>query len=276
MYKTTSKVVEQILNNYDSLTKLEKEIAEFFIENDKVMDFSSKNIAKHRYVSEASLSRFAQKCGFKGYRDFVYQYERYIETKKQDANFDTLTKRVLNVYQELLSMSINLVDENQMDRIVDYVSDSDMLMMFGMGSSGVLTEEIKLRLARIGLHIETAQDAHRIRIYTSLLGDKDVAIGISLSGRTIEVLEGLKLARENGAKTVLITSNTSEHLKAICDEVIMVASINKLEYGTVISPQYPILFVLDILFAYYLHRDMKEKEALYSNTLTALNKKEAP
>lgn len=273
MYSRTSKVIEKILSNYGKLTKLEKEIGNFFIENEKTMDFSSKNISEKKFVSPASLSRFAQKCGFKGYRDFVYQYERYISTKFQYSDFDGLTKNVLGVYQDLLEMSIKRVDEEQMNRIVKYMLEAGMLLMFGMGSSGIVTEELKLRLSRIGLPVEIAQDAHRIKIYTSLLGNEDLVMGISLSGETLEVLEGLKLAKKKGAKTILFTANSARKEDPAYDEVVLLASVSKLDCGMGISPQNPILFIFDILFAYCLHRNIKENELMYAKTLAALNEK---
>ena len=52
----------------------------------KKMDFSAKEIAKHLFVSEASLSRFAKKCGFRGYREFIYQYEESFEEKNKETH----------------------------------------------------------------------------------------------------------------------------------------------------------------------------------------------
>ena len=61
--------------NYDKFTPLEKNIADFFIGNKERVDLSSKAVAERLYISEASLSRFAKKCGYRGYREFIYQYE---------------------------------------------------------------------------------------------------------------------------------------------------------------------------------------------------------
>ena len=69
-------VIPVIESNYENFTALEKNIADFFMKNEEKMDFSAKEIAKHLFVSEASLSRFAKKCGFRGYREFIYQYEQ--------------------------------------------------------------------------------------------------------------------------------------------------------------------------------------------------------
>lgn len=56
-----SSVVPMIEANYEMFTVVEKTIADFFISNEKEMDFSSGRMAKMLHVSEASLSRFAKK-----------------------------------------------------------------------------------------------------------------------------------------------------------------------------------------------------------------------
>lgn len=78
-------VIPVIESNYENFTALEKNIADFFMKNEEKMDFSAKEIAKHLFVSEASLSRFAKKCGFRGYREFIYQYEESFEEKIKNS-----------------------------------------------------------------------------------------------------------------------------------------------------------------------------------------------
>ena len=58
--------------SYKKMTAVERSVADFFIGNKDDMDFSSKNISRVLYVSEATLSRFSQKCGYKGYRDLFF------------------------------------------------------------------------------------------------------------------------------------------------------------------------------------------------------------
>ena len=51
------------------------------------MDFSAKSVAGKLFVSEASLSRFRQKkCGFRGYREFIYQYEENFVVRQDSAD----------------------------------------------------------------------------------------------------------------------------------------------------------------------------------------------
>ena len=81
-------IIPVIEYNYENFTALERTIADFFIQNKKKRDFSAKAVSERLYVSEASLSRFAKKCGFRGYREFIYQYE---DTFPDFATFSILT-----------------------------------------------------------------------------------------------------------------------------------------------------------------------------------------
>lgn len=71
-------VIPFIESKYDGFTTVEKSIADFFINNRKEQDFSAQRIAGLLYTSKASLSRFAKKIGFSGYREFIYEYQASI------------------------------------------------------------------------------------------------------------------------------------------------------------------------------------------------------
>ena len=121
-----------IESNYDKFTTVEKSIADFFTQNRKKMDFSAKAVAEMLYVSEASLSRFAKKCGYRGYREFVYQYEETFVEKQESVTANT--RMVLSAYQELLNKAYNLVDEAQIARISRYLSQAERVFVCGKGS----------------------------------------------------------------------------------------------------------------------------------------------
>lgn len=104
-------VVPIIESNYDKFTTVERNIADFFIQNRKKVDFSSKSISERLFVSEASLSRFAKKCGYRGYREFIYQYEETFVEKQESITGNT--RMILNAYQKLLNKTYSLVDEAQ-------------------------------------------------------------------------------------------------------------------------------------------------------------------
>ena len=87
------------------MTAVERSVADFFIGNKDDMDFSSKNISRVLYVSEATLSRFSQKCGYKGYREFIFSYER--DLKKYEGQEIEFVISEFNLVREESSETAN-------------------------------------------------------------------------------------------------------------------------------------------------------------------------
>ena len=265
-------VIPVIESNYDSFTTVERNIADFFIKNRTKMDFSAKAVSEKLFVSEASLSRFAKKCGFRGYREFLYQYEENFVEKKETITGNT--RMVLNTYQELLNKAYNLVDESQVLRISRYIAKAVRVFVCGVGSSGLSAREMQLRFMRIGVNIESIQERDLMRMQAVFQNESCMVIGISISGEKEEVLYMLKEAHERKAKTVFMTAQNKPHYEKFCDEVVLLPSLRHLNHGNVISPQFPILLMLDIWYSYYVGQDKYTKEVLHDNTLKALKGEE--
>ena len=261
-------VVPIIESNYNNFTMVEKNIADFFIHNHEKMDFSAKTVATKLFVSEASLSRFAKKCGYRGYREFVYQYEETLVEKKESMTGNT--RMVLNAYQELLNKTYSLVDEGQIARIGKYLNQAERVFVCGKGSSGLAASEMELRFMRIGVDIDSLQDSDRMRMQTVFQDKRCLVFGISISGETEGVRYLLREAHKRGAKTVMITAQNKDSYAEYCSEVLLLPSLRHLNHGNVISPQFPILVMLDFIYSYYVEQDKPKKESFHDNTLRAL------
>ena len=265
---------QNIRSYYDEMTPVEKNIANFFLNNTEKCDLSSKNIAKCLYVSEASLSRFAKKCGYKGYRELSFSYEKDLEFEKSgipiNKDVNHFAKKVYGYYQNLLRDNCERVDEVQMGRIVKLLDGSRRVIVYGVGSSGIAAKEIQFRFMRLGLNIEVITDSHMIKMSSVLVDDNSLVIGISLSGQTKEVVDGLCDAKKNKAKVILVTSNLEPAIAEYCDEILQVTDLKNLDYGNKISPQFPILVVFDILYAYYMDKDSSRKTQKHKDTVSAV------
>lgn len=261
-------VVPIIESNYNNFTMVEKNVADFFIHNHEKMDFSAKTVAAKLFVSEASLSRFAKKCGYRGYREFVYQYEETLVEKKESMTGNT--RMVLNAYQELLNKTYSLVDEEQIGRIGKYLNQAERVFVCGKGSSGLAASEMELRFMRIGVDIDSLQDSDRMRMQAVFQDKRCLVFGISISGETEGVRYLLREAHKRGAKTVMITAQNKDSYAEYCSEVLLLPSLRHLNHGNVISPQFPILVMLDLIYSYYVEQDKPKKESFHDNTLRAL------
>lgn len=269
---TNKSIVPIIESKYESFTNTERTLADFFIHNDRPMDFSANHISKLLFTSEAALSRFAKKCGYSGYREFKYLYERSLEQgtgiKKESAI------PILNVYQELIAKTYSLVNEAQIGRIVEAMYSKKRIVVCGVGSSGLAAQEMESRFMRIGVDIDSLQEYDRIRMKAASIAESDLILGISVSGTAEPVLFLLQMAKMKGAGTVLITANNNVLFKEFCEEVVLIASTQHLEAGNTISPQFPVLVMIDILYYEYVSQNTEEKNAIHEDSLRMLHSKD--
>ncbi|SER04988.1 transcriptional regulator, RpiR family [Granulicatella balaenopterae] len=73
-----------IESNLDNMTSSEKEVAQYFLQQEAIIDdFSTSFFCNNIHVSKATLTRFAQKCGFSGFREFIFQYKEIWNEKSR-------------------------------------------------------------------------------------------------------------------------------------------------------------------------------------------------
>lgn len=259
-------VIPLIESGYSTFTRSEREIADFFLSAPDISDFSAKVVAETVFVSKSSLSRFAKKCGFSGYREFIFHYKNSFPKEKKART----AKTVFETYQELLNKTYNLMDEAQLARITRLFYEKNRVIIFGLGSNGYAAREMESRFSRIGVDIDALDQADRIKMQAPFLNPGHLVIGFSLSGETESVLYLLKKAKKKEAATILFTSNNKESYHAFCDEVVLVASLNRLNSGNTISPQFPMLLMMDLIYNEYTEQNKNEKADLHSQSLQAL------
>ena len=252
--------------HFEELTELEQDIARYFLQVDTIVDdLSSQQVTQKLHVSQAALTRFAKKCGFTGYREFVFQYQH--QTNKQDTHshqHSPLTKRVLRSYSTMREQTQDLIDEEQLERVAQLIDDAERVYFFGTGSSGLIAREMKLRFMRLGVVCEALTDQDGFAWTTSIMDENCLVLGFSLSGTTQSVLDSLLDAKEMGAKTILFTSAPNKNSQAYT-ETVLVASHSQSSYIQRISAQLPMLILIDLIYAYFLEINRESKEKIFNS-----------
>ena len=252
--------------HFEELTELEQEIARYFLQAETIQDdLSSQQVTQKLHISQAALTRFAKKCGFTGYREFVFQYQH--QANKQDTHshqHSPLTKRVLRSYSNLREQTQDLIDEEQLERVAQLIDDAERVYFFGTGSSGLIAREMKLRFMRLGVVCEALTDQDGFAWTTSIMDENCLVLGFSLSGTTQSVLDSLLDAKEMGAKTILFTSAPNKNSQAYT-ETVLVANHSQSSYIQRISAQLPMLILIDLIYAYFLEINRESKEKIFNS-----------
>ena len=252
--------------HFEELTELEQEIARYFLQAETIQDdLSSQQVTQKLHISQAALTRFAKKCGFTGYREFVFQYQHQAsKTDTHSHKHSPLTKRVLRSYSIMREQTQDLIDEEQLERVAQLIDNAERVYFFGTGSSGLIAREMKLRFMRLGVVCEALTDQDGFAWTTSIMDENCLVLGFSLSGTTQSVLDSLLDAKEMGAKTILFTSAPNKNSQAYT-ETVLVASHSQSSYIQRISAQLPMLILIDLIYAYFLEINRESKEKIFNS-----------
>ena len=253
-----------IASHETELTDMERDIARYFLSSEaRQHSLSSSRVTKLLHVSKAALTRFSQKCGFTGYREFVYHFNEEAKEQQHEEEHDELTLSVLQRYHHVSNVTENFVKDPQLEHVADLIDQADRVYYFGIGSSSLVAREMKVRLMRLGVAGEAVTDQDGFTWTTSILDSSCLVIGFSLSGKTSAITDSLVKAKENGAKTVLVTANPA-CVHHDFTEVVPAAPLPSNTYIDRISAVLPLLIVVDLIYTHFLSKNRDEKETVFN------------
>ncbi len=160
---TKSDSYNRILEIYDELPKQQKKIADYIISRyDEVVFFSITKLASTLAVSEATVVRFAQNIGHKGfpelkedlvkyYREYLTPGERMKRSIEELPDDPLLFEAHVNREIKLLQDSISALDNDSFIRAIDSIITADRIFIFGNGGNECLANHLTFRLSRFKL-----------------------------------------------------------------------------------------------------------------------------
>lgn len=247
-------ILYQIRARQDSLSAGESRIARLILSDVAFAASASLDeLASRAEVSSATLSRFARSIGCRDLRDLRLQLaqasgvgSRFLNPEQAPEQSAFFTQIVGDI-ESTLRQHLAGFDESRFAAAIELLSKARMIHAFGMGGcSSLCSEELQTRLVRLGYPIAASRDPVMMRLIAATLGPDHSLIACSLSGRTPELLDAVKLAGSYGAKVLAITLPDSP-LEQIADVVLplQIAETNFIYKPT--AARYGMLLTIDVL-----------------------------
>lgn len=274
-------LIKFIEENYDEFTNKEKNIADFlFKSKESIVDLSAKEIGEKTNTSGPTVVRFAKKIGFSSLNELKVKISANIENKEKEKRFEYLsdeltTKNIILKIKETICGSVDktteLLSEEEVERGIEVLSNCKNINIFGIGSSSIVGQDLYHKLARIGKRATYCADSH-LQVSTSvLLEQDDVALVISYSGETKEMLECARNAKKKGSTVIAITkASLNNPLEKLSDIVLKIAPKERELREGAISSMISEIAIIDILFLGIAKNNMKEVENRLIKTRDAI------
>jgi len=211
-----------------SMSRSDVKIARKLLEAPSEFAISSvRAIADAIGVSEPTVVRFCRNVGCDGFKDLKFQLTRELAFEQARADAANGARRgeagleaaaggaaadaqERHLYaQAAEALGATFVSATSTPTIAEaarLIAAGRRILIYGIGgSSAILAEEIHNRLFRLGVSSTCYTDSYAQRMSAATLGEGDVALFVTSTGRPRSLQDSLELAKYYGAGTVAIT-----------------------------------------------------------------------
>ncbi|HOJ93978.1 MAG TPA: MurR/RpiR family transcriptional regulator [Fervidobacterium nodosum] len=230
-----SKIIALVKHKMYELTKSEKKVAQFVLENPNTVIKSTVNeLANMCNVSDATVIRFVRKLNFETFQEFKFSIakeetsdfnkeESELEIFQNDLPEDILRKITLSSLRTIENTS-KITNLEEYLKVAHAIRSANKILIFGVGASGAIVTFLQYKLTRSGYPAVAIIDPHMQAILAANLSSKDLAIGISQSGSTKDTVDSLAVAKSHGAITVAITEHKNSPIANYSSLIIEIYS----------------------------------------------------
>lgn len=253
----------KIKESMDLFSKKEKKIAKYILENPlEVSRMTVDELAKNSKVSTATIVRFCYTLGHKGYKEFSrYFYHSVVdslETKSvnivnlpvEKTDFAQTIQKVSNLNIEAIQNSVNVLDYVALEKTVDLILAASKVYIYAIGGSAVVAADFVFKLQRIGIDCQYFDAPHSQIFSAGILKDNDIALFISYSGETKDLLKTARIVKKTPAKSIAISRFGDNSLSRLVDVNIHHSSVGQEHQKPSTQSRIAQLNITDIIFTF--------------------------
>ncbi|WP_432487222.1 MurR/RpiR family transcriptional regulator [Kineococcus sp. SYSU DK018] len=217
------------------------------------------DLAGRAGTSEATVVRTARSLGFAGYPQLRLalaaaggaEPEEPVALLTGDlaegGDLAAVVATLAALEREAVSATAGALDVAVLAAAADAVAAARVVDCYGVGVSALVARHADLGAARLGLLSRLRTEPHAALVSSALLRPGDVALAVSSSGRTREVLTAARQARERGATVVAITGSSTGPLARTADHVLVAAGRETAHRAGATAGRASALFLTDCL-----------------------------
>ena len=261
-----------------SFSNAERQVAErIMAQPSMVVDMSVHELARHTFSSASTIVRLCNHTGYSGYREFrkaltqeLAQREESKRIEKQEIlhsdSLEAIIDKVTYMNINSLEETRLLLDVEVLRSCVDLVRSARVIYLFGMGASLVAAKDAYLKFLRLNRLCVINEDWHSQLLQARNATPEDLALVISYSGATVEVVECMRVLKENKTPIIAITRCAQSPVSELADHKLYTAATESLFRSGAMSSRMSQLNVVDILFTALANEEYEQSVEQLSRT----------
>lgn len=264
-------MLEVIARRLSTLRKSDSRVAETILAApEAAVDMTLAALAAAAGVSEPTVLRFASAIGCDGFRDLRVKLARslaFARTTSHSAIVETddlpeIIGKIFDFNLSNLAWVRAHLDPAAIAAAVAALARAPRIEFFGLGASGIVALDAAQKFPLFGAPCSAQTDGHQMLMAAAMLRQGDVAVAVSNTGTTVDVVRAARVAQERGATTIGITGSQGPLLRH-CSIGIVAETLENTDLFTPTVSRLSAMVVVDILStAVSLTRNLAEQNRI--------------
>ncbi|WP_099159819.1 MurR/RpiR family transcriptional regulator [Virgibacillus ndiopensis] len=251
--------MERIRQGIPSLRPSEKKVAEYIISYPKkVLNMPIAQLASKTTTSEATIIRMCRSLKIQGYRELKlslsasFNEESIVTDRYKDisagASISQIIKFVSHNNSRSIKNTLSIIEEREIETSINLLDEARKIVVIGVGASAIVALDFEQKCKRINKWCEALTDSHTQLTSAVHLNARDVVIAISYSGETKEIVDTIKIAKQNQAGVISLTGYGINKVQSLSDINLYASPLEKSIRSGATASRIAQLNIIDILF----------------------------
>lgn len=274
--------LKEMLN---SLTSKEKVLAQFIIDSPStVVGMSIAELANACDVSNSTVVRLCKTAGYSGYKAFcrdlsidIAQSQAGSSDEYGDIQPGSSVESIMNAVcsnnVHAIENTLAVLELHELERAVSAMVSARRIDFYGIGTSGNVAIDAYNKFVRINKLSMSTSDPHQQLLNASQLTCQDVAVLISYSGTTKDLLETAEVVKQSGATLISLTKYSKNPLSKLAHICLYSASADALVRSGAMGSRIGQMTVIDILYTAVTSSEYAQVKSILDRTRFATAKK---
>ncbi len=262
-------LLKTIQENYNSFSKGQKIIADYILNNyDKAAFMTASRLGEVVGISESTVVRFAVKLGFEGYPELQKELHELVKSKLTSIQRIAITssriseenvlKSVLQSDMEKIKLTIEEVDQEQFNSVVQSILKAKQIYILGVRSSAPLASFLAFYFNLIFSNVRLVHTTSVSEMFEQIVRatEGDVVIGISFPRYSKRTIKAMQFAKNTGATVIAITDSKKSPIASFAHYSLIARSDMASFVDSLVAP-------LSLINALIVAIGMKKHDEMY-------------
>ena len=242
------------------LRGVEADIAEFILKDPKKFtEYSLTELSAKSSVSQGSIVNFSNKYAGGGFPALklkiagaLHSYEAARGSQNAFSGGGVMEALIKNNEDTVAALRNTEIINSKNDLLsaAELMLSAKRIEIYGVYRSAAVAKDLCFQLLQLGFSASAVSDVLSSAVSAAMLDSRSLVIAVSSSGKTKDVIDAVKIAKENSVPVITITANKNSPLARLSDFTLTAGVSGNGEGDTANEIRNSQLALIDALTAY--------------------------